>query len=75
MNIPLKDIAKNQDFTIPIPKNKTVFQKLLGVGIIPNKTFRVLHKLKNGCIVIRANSVKVALDGAMASQIIVIPVN
>lgn len=71
----LKDIKTHQDFTIPIPKDKQIFQRLLGVGVIPNKTFRVLHKLKNGCIVIRANSVKIALDGAIAAQIIVTPVN
>lgn len=48
-----------------------LLRKLMGVGLTPNKAFKVLFKLTNGVMVIGDQTLKIAIDEFIASKIVV----
>jgi hypothetical protein len=67
----LKEVSPNTNFEIKFPKDQLLLRSLIGVGLIPNRAFKVLFKLAGGVIVIGDDTFKVALDGFTASKITV----
>ena len=53
--------------------NPDLSKKLIDVGLMPGKTFKVLFKLYNGTIIIGDEATKIAIDENAAHKIMVIP--
>ncbi|MCE2991415.1 MAG: ferrous iron transport protein A [Candidatus Jidaibacter sp.] len=51
--------------------NPDLSKKLIDVGLMPEKTFKVLFKLHNGTIIIGDEVTKIAIDENAAHKIIV----